>query len=105
MERCRLVRCLRISRSLVGRVSIDSTNEHSLDTTVDEKGITHYNPIFSWDKERKMYLLNRNVPSALLSHVWTPCLSGKGIWYSVDEGTVPPEYFELDKLKEGLVHA
>jgi hypothetical protein len=82
---------------------LDSTHEHMLDTTVDEKGFTHWTPIFAWDKDRKMYVLQRDVPLMYLSYTWTSASPSKGIWDDSDDGKVPPDYFDRNKLKEGLL--
>ena len=82
---------------------LDSTREHMLDTTVDEKGFTKWNPIFSWDKDKKMYVLNRNVPVLYLSYLWEPDRSGKALWDSSEQGLVPSYYFDKNELKEGLI--
>jgi hypothetical protein len=83
---------------------LDSTAEHALDTTVDEKGFTHWTPIFGWDKDKKMCVLQRDVPSLYLTYLWTPASPSKGLWFDSDAGKVPPDYFDRNELKEGLLH-
>jgi hypothetical protein len=38
-----------------------------------------------------------------LSYTWTSASPSKGIWDDSDDGKVPPDYFDRNKLKEGLL--